>query len=319
MISYVFFVLLVLLTIFGMFGNLMVIIAIGGDRKMRKAAMNILLINLAVADLLNLIILSIEWSQVIIFGRNIWILPGFLCPIVRYLECLFLFSSIMTQLIVCVERYVAIVYPMQVRRVCSVKNILIAISIMWLCVFLVSLPNAFCNRKRSIKIGQDTITRCSNRSIASIYWYLYKWVEFLSFYLIPCIIIIVLYCQISKVLWTNNKLLQEGKCFYSKINYRCSTAKVFKSRSDTVTMRRSVVKMLVTCVSVYFVCYSPIQFLFLFITVFKYKVRVPFSFRLCMNVLALTCSACNPLLYTLFSKKFRSKILNLLPNKISMK
>lgn len=31
-----------------------------------------------------------------------------------------------------------------------------------------------------------------------------------------------------------------------------------------------------------------------------------------MNALAMTCSACNPLLYTLFSKRFRARVARLI-------
>uniref|UniRef100_A0A915EAS5 Thyrotropin-releasing hormone receptor n=1 Tax=Ditylenchus dipsaci TaxID=166011 RepID=A0A915EAS5_9BILA len=77
-------------------------------------------------------------------------------------------------------------------------------------------------------------------------------------------------------------------------------------------MRRSVVKMLVACVSVYFICYSPIQGIFLSKVLFNVTFHPPYEFILLMNALALLCSACNPLLYTLFSKRFRARITRLL-------
>ncbi|VDD91808.1 unnamed protein product, partial [Enterobius vermicularis] len=144
-------------------------------------------------------------------------------------------------------RYIAIVYPIHARRLCSVKNMIVAVIFMWICVFLIPLPNAIYNRIEATKEHEGIrLMACSNRSIQSTFWYIYKWVEFLSFYLIPCIIIVALYCRISRVLWSKNDHLQEGK----------------------------------------------IDLLLFFST--------------------LTCSACNPLLYTLFSKKFRSKIFGLL-------
>lgn len=44
--SLLFGLLLLILTIVGLVGNVVVIIAIGGDRKMRRTAMNMLLFNL---------------------------------------------------------------------------------------------------------------------------------------------------------------------------------------------------------------------------------------------------------------------------------
>uniref|UniRef100_A0A915CBJ5 G-protein coupled receptors family 1 profile domain-containing protein n=1 Tax=Parascaris univalens TaxID=6257 RepID=A0A915CBJ5_PARUN len=102
--SLLFGLLLLILTIVGLIGNVVVIIAIGGDRKMRRSAMNMLLFNLAVADALNLITTTVEWSNTVLLGSPEWVLPPIFCPIARYLEITFLFASIMTQLIVCVER-----------------------------------------------------------------------------------------------------------------------------------------------------------------------------------------------------------------------
>ncbi|VDN18775.1 unnamed protein product [Gongylonema pulchrum] len=225
--------LFVILTTVGLVGNLVVIAAIAGDKKMRNSVMNMLLFNLAVADALNLITTVVEWSPTIALGRLGWILPAVLCPVARYLEIIFLFVSIMTQLIVCVERYIAIAYPMHARRLCSRQNIFVTILITW----LFSIPH---------------------------------------------------------------------------ISASSSQAEI-RSRSEALRTRRNVVKMLVACVSIYFICYSPIQGIFLSKALFGIHVSTPYEFILLMNALAMMCSACNPLLYTLFSKKFRARITRILP------
>lgn len=94
----------VLATVCGIVGNVTVIIAVALDRTMRRSAMNLLLLNLAVADVCNLLTSSLEWSPAMIFGFPAWAFPAALCPLTRYLECAFLFASILTQLTVCVER-----------------------------------------------------------------------------------------------------------------------------------------------------------------------------------------------------------------------
>jgi hypothetical protein len=42
-----------------------------------------------------------------------------------------------------------------------------------------------------------------------------------------------------------------------------SAAALLSAREEALKTRRNVVKMLVACVSVYFICYSPIQAIFL--------------------------------------------------------
>uniref|UniRef100_A0A914BWR7 G-protein coupled receptors family 1 profile domain-containing protein n=1 Tax=Acrobeloides nanus TaxID=290746 RepID=A0A914BWR7_9BILA len=260
---------------------------------MRRSVMNMLLLNLAIADALNLITTTVEWTPTIILGYTAWIFPNFLCPIARYFECVFLFTSIMTQLIVCIERYIAIVYPMHARRLCSKNNILIAITIVWLFVLMFAAPYAHFNVVKKRK-NSDT-QMCVNPNFTSPFWLTYKKIEFFGLYVFPCIVFIVLYSKISCVLWSKNKELYEEH-----------------SRSEALVMRRNVVKMLVACVCVYFICYSPIQGIFLSKWLFSVQIHPPYEFILLMNALAMTCSACNPLLYTLFSRKFRVRIATIL-------
>uniref|UniRef100_A0AC34PUK7 G-protein coupled receptors family 1 profile domain-containing protein n=1 Tax=Panagrolaimus sp. JU765 TaxID=591449 RepID=A0AC34PUK7_9BILA len=284
------------LTTIGLLGNIFVIIVISGDRKMRKSVMNMLLLNLAVADALNLITTTVEWVPTTVFGHPAWVFPNFMCPLARYFECVFLFSSILTQLVVCVERYIAIVYPIHAKRLCSRRNILLTIMSTWVFVFFLAFPYALYNEKR------PNSRVCANPYMHTSFWSIYKWIEFTNFYFLPCIIFIFLYTKVCRVLWSKNKQLYE----------ETNTLNDVSARSDALIMRRNVVKMLVACVSVYFICYSPIEGMFLSKALFNITVLPPYEVVLCLNALAVTCSACNPLLYTLFSKKFRTKITGLL-------
>lgn len=73
--------LFVLLTIVGLFGNTIVVLAISGERKMRKSVMNLLLLNLAIADALNLVTTTVEWTPTVVLGYPAWVFPALLCPI----------------------------------------------------------------------------------------------------------------------------------------------------------------------------------------------------------------------------------------------
>ncbi|TKR77490.1 hypothetical protein L596_018457 [Steinernema carpocapsae] len=135
------------------------------------------------------------------------------------------------------------------------------------------------------------------------FWMNYKWAELFIFYLGPFFMFIVLYSKVSCVLWAKNRQLYEGVS---------NTASEVTQRSEALATRRNVVKMLVACVCVYFICYSPIQGIFLSKVLFNVSVHPPYEFILLMNALAMTCSACNPLLYTLFSKRFRARMAKLI-------
>lgn len=99
---------LVLIAIFalicsiGVLGNLLVIAGIALDRKMRKSAMNYVLLNLAFADLLNLLICLPD--IVLALVDEGWLLAEFLCPTFRFLEQTSLYCSVLLQIAVCGER-----------------------------------------------------------------------------------------------------------------------------------------------------------------------------------------------------------------------
>uniref|UniRef100_A0A0N5BG08 G_PROTEIN_RECEP_F1_2 domain-containing protein n=1 Tax=Strongyloides papillosus TaxID=174720 RepID=A0A0N5BG08_STREA len=280
------------LTIIGLLGNVIVIIIIGFDKSMRKSCMNILLLNLAVADTLNLTVSTVEWIHLILKGYQEFIFPPIFCPISRYLECVFLYSSIMTQLIVCVERFIAIIYPIHARRLCTTRNFIKSLISMWIFVFITASPYLFVN------VLSPTKKICFTSGLREKWFIAFKWVEFSSLYLFPAIIFLILYSKVAKSLWKNNSQLYEGS----------RTSCINHGINDTLKMRRNVVKMLVACVIVYFICYSPIQGLFIAKYLLNISLVPPYEFVLIMNALAMTCSACNPLLYTLFSKKFRKRI-----------
>ncbi|PIC38479.1 hypothetical protein B9Z55_010480 [Caenorhabditis nigoni] len=288
-----FAVLFSILTVVGIIGNVFVIYAIAGDRNMRKSVMNILLLNLAVADLANLIFTIPEWISPVFFDTYDWLLPSFMCPVCRYLECVFLFASISTQTIVCIERYIAICLPIHARHLCSRRNALITVAVSWIIVCCFAAPYAVYHTVKT--------TTCSNTAGKSMWWQAYKWSEFLSFYLSPCFIIIVVYTKVSRCLWCKDPTLQNEtrSCLENKMSIR---------GAEALRTRRNVVKMLIACVAVYFLCYSPIQFMFLSKAILNVSIHPAYEYILILNALAMTCSASNPLLYTLFSTKFRRRL-----------
>ncbi|KAL3124082.1 hypothetical protein niasHT_004671 [Heterodera trifolii] len=315
-----------LLTFVGLLGNLLVIVAIIGDKRMRKSVMNLLLLNLAIADALNLLATTVEWVPTLRHNGPVWVLPAVLCPVIRYLECVFLFTSILTQLVVCVERFIAIAVPLHARRLCSRKNILLTICAVWCVVALAALPYATHNKKAENSFA------CTNFNRKSDFWHFYKFAEFVILFLLPGIIFLFLYTKICRILWAqNDKLYENGKASqnwpktmaqlplfndFSTGNSRANScvgfAPVSGAHEEALKTRRTVVKMLVACVSVYFICYSPIQAIFLCRGLFNLSIHPPYEFVLLMNALAILCSACNPLLYTLFSSRFRERIGHLL-------
>jgi len=88
----------------GTVGNLLVIIVILADKKMRRSVTNIFIMNLAVADLL-IMLFGIPEIVQFIMNRG-WVLGPVLCRVQRSILVCSLYASIMTLMGVCIERFV---------------------------------------------------------------------------------------------------------------------------------------------------------------------------------------------------------------------
>ena len=94
--------LFILIGMVGLLGNSLVIMVILLDRKMRQSVTNILIMNLAVADLLIMLFGIPEIVQFMI-NRG-WLLGGSLCRFNRFVLVVSLYVSILSLVSVCIER-----------------------------------------------------------------------------------------------------------------------------------------------------------------------------------------------------------------------
>ena len=88
--------------IVGIVGNTSIILIIATDRKMRRSVTNLYISNLAVADLLVMLFGIPEIVQ-FIMNRG-WLLGEVMCKVDRCVLVLSLYTSVFTQVAVCVER-----------------------------------------------------------------------------------------------------------------------------------------------------------------------------------------------------------------------
>lgn len=86
----------------GVFGNVLVIYSVLSDRKMRSSVTNLLITNLALADLFIMIFGVPEIVQFII-NRG-WLLGEIPCKLNRYVLVSSLYVSVLTLSAVCIER-----------------------------------------------------------------------------------------------------------------------------------------------------------------------------------------------------------------------
>lgn len=86
----------------GIIGNCLVIVVILTDQKMRQSVTNLLIINLAMADL---IIMVFGVPEIVMFMMNRgWLLGSVACKVNRYILVVALYSSVISLVVLCIER-----------------------------------------------------------------------------------------------------------------------------------------------------------------------------------------------------------------------
>ena len=273
------------------FGNSVTISVVWRDKKMRKLAFSFFIVNLAAADLtITLVYMPravVTWIQ----GSE-WIVEGgfgsALCKIVPFLHVVSILVSILTLLIMAVDRFLVIVFPL--RQKITVKSSKFLIVFVWLLAIAVQIPY-FYSLKIVLKkstgefVCSGNIARAfgnSHRARAIYYTFL-----LVAFYGFPLIFIIVSYSVILVTLRLRKPWLcdsTDGRRVRQEARERAS---------------RKIFYMMLTVTSAFVICW---------LTYFIAKVvydKIPCNMRFWRFFLAHSNSALNPFLYALFNDKFR--------------
>lgn len=186
---------------------------------------------------------------------------------------------------------------MKVHLLCSRRKVIWWACFLWLTAMAASSPYAVWSE---IKVNPRTkIAYCIWGIRLSVNTKLtLRASECVVFYFVPLVLIVVLYSFVSATLWSRDQQLHEGRSD--------------SGPSETLKTRQNVVKMLIVCICVYFICYSPIQAIIISTVLFGKTVRFGMSAELALHFLAYSCSAANPIVYTLYSHRFRRKFAQLL-------
>ncbi|KAF7639347.1 G_PROTEIN_RECEP_F1_2 domain-containing protein [Meloidogyne graminicola] len=119
-------------------GNLMVVLTVKFDSKLRIQRQNWLIVSLAVADfLVGLLVMPLTLLYEII---GVWILGGLLCELWLALDVLFATASILHICIISLDRYWSVTQPLTYPIKRTPTRICIMIGVAWLVSFLICFP-----------------------------------------------------------------------------------------------------------------------------------------------------------------------------------
>lgn len=129
-----------LIGITGLLGNGLVVLVVVSNPQMRSTT-NILIINLALADLL-FVIFCVPFTATDYVLAN-WPFGDCWCKIVQYLIVVTCHASIYTLVLMSLDRFLAVVYPIASRSLRTERNTLWAISVLWVLILTTAVPVIF--------------------------------------------------------------------------------------------------------------------------------------------------------------------------------
>ncbi|XP_064620179.1 neuropeptide receptor 15-like [Lineus longissimus] len=299
-------VLFIIIGVVGLVGNILVVVAILGDKKMRSSATNLFITNLAFADLM-LMVFTIPEILMFLINKG-WLLGVPMCKIERFILVFSVYGSVLTLVSVCGERYVAIVHPIKAHIFCSRRRIVWAITVIWpfswLCALPVPIFNLVSRPKPNYPMEFCTIRFPGNHIQYLIPW---KYTESVLYYFIPMFVQIFFYTFICKRLFHGTGELHRKQLVTDE-----STGVKKERTADALKARKSVVKMLIASVIIYFISYSPHQVLLIYNTFAPSPFHQKWIMYVFVTMMTFINSAANPILYCIFSQNFRKKFYGIL-------
>uniref|UniRef100_A0A0K0EIT7 G_PROTEIN_RECEP_F1_2 domain-containing protein n=1 Tax=Strongyloides stercoralis TaxID=6248 RepID=A0A0K0EIT7_STRER len=298
------FILYLLIFSIGIIGNCFVLLIIYFEKRTKKST-NILIMNLAIADLL-FILIYIPESTTTLFGKNL--LPESSCRYQMFLTYISIFASAYTLVLLAFDRLVAVVYPLRAIYLRTFKNTIISCCIIWIISFIVYFFTFFLstnddgdfsmskNRTSLLCFDVNKISDIleTNFNIQTLYFTFN-----ITSYIIPLLAIIVMYTIILN--------------FLHKIKSKKLKTTVNKQ------WRRRITKTIWLVIATFAICWFPqnLRIFYIAITYKNNSKHNEYLFKthnmiitVIFQILAYSNYCINPVLYCLMLKRYRWYINN---------
>ncbi|XP_017764523.1 PREDICTED: gastrin/cholecystokinin type B receptor-like [Eufriesea mexicana] len=284
-------------------GNLMVIIVVTFSRRLRSIT-NFFLANLAIADFC--VGIFCVYQTLTNYLMNSWQLGDLLCKVYMFVHALSYTASVLILVVVCVERYLAIVYPIKCRFVLTRSRLQFVIMIVWIVAAIYAFPKFFyveTMRNRLVTGDVDIICIANikkhNKTLLDV-------VNLVFLYLLPLLLMSCLYSRIAIGLRRSCTTL--GNLSLTTKNKDGSLRRVHASSRNELRARRGVIRMLITVVMMFAICNLPQQARIAWRHLgLNYDRTSDFSTLLTLStfLISYTNSCLNPLLYAFLSRNFQ--------------
>ena len=269
-------------------GNALVVFIVWQNHRLRTV-INFFICNLAVSDILVAALCEPNMITQLFLG-NKWIFGTILCKLIVFFQSVTIASSVFTLLAISWDRFIAIVFPLRQRL--SFFKAKIIVTVIWLVSVMMMAPLIYAQRVETQGGYEICIEEWSPMFEPKEAPRDYTVVLFVTMYVVPLKTMAILYFIICLKLWKRKPPGEQSN----------------RNEIKTQASRKKVVKMLMTVIFIFALCWLPLwllQFL-----IFFGRDRYPcVAFNATFYFLALflghSNSAVNPFLYALFNKNFR--------------
>lgn len=151
-----------LIGITGLLGNALVVLVVVSNPMMRSTT-NLLIINLAIADLL-FVVFCIPFTATD-YVLSSWPFGELWCKIVQYLIVVTAHASIYTLVLMSLDRFLAVVHPIASMVIRTERNTLWAITVLWVVIVTTALPVMFAHGVNVSILWISSVERYKSKKI----------------------------------------------------------------------------------------------------------------------------------------------------------
>ena len=251
--------------------------------------------NLALSDLL---FVSICIPLTAVHYAIGWPFGSVCCKLVQYLIHVTTYSSVYTLVLLSLDRYLAVVYPVKSISLRTTCNTTVAILVTWVFTLVTCIPSLFVYDSKVLEYkhkGNRTVcTLCEGVNQKA-----YQMGFMLTSLALPLMTILWLYMNMLLRLWRG-----------SAATHGPGPARDTNNRGKE--NKRRVTRMIVVVIIVFTICWSPLQFVLILRRFHLYDINSPslVILQIVTQCLAYCNSCLNPILYAFFSPNFRQGFLN---------
>lgn len=278
-----------LIFVVALLGNTFICYIVLSSPRMRTVT-NYFILNLSIGDVL-ITLLCVPFTCISMINQY-WPFGSFLCPVISYVQALSVFISAYTMVAISIDKYMLIMWPLKPRI--SKRAATFAILVIWVIAGLTVLPTAAFAKlvqPEEYRVCDKYICQENYEDVGIEYGKLYSEILMFLQYVLPFGVLLFTYTSIAIVIWCH-RIPGEAE----------------NSRDRRIARsKRKMVKMMVTVVFVFTLCWLPFNILMIFIESVSDRVLEFLYFP--FHSLAMSHACYNPIIYCYMNSRFREGLV----------